>query len=148
MRIRYGMRGSSLFGQPQLVGVYFSHPQANVQFFCILYFCFSCKVQQQDSSSISHHILHNASWQISFAWCRATIKSEVKLEKTLTFVLIGTKTSWLFPQLKIDIKNLTNCLEQCNWILIYILLHMIHRISLYMMWLLTLFGQRNARELR
>ena len=55
--------------------------------------------------------------------CRATIKSEVKLEKTLTFVLIATKTSWLFPQLKTDIKNLTNCLEQCNWILIYILLH-------------------------
>ena len=46
--------------------------------------------------------------------CRATIKSEVKLEKTLTFVLIATKTSWLFPQLKTDIKNLTNCLEQCN----------------------------------
>ena len=47
----------------------------------------------------------------------------MKLEKTLTFVLIATKTSWLFPQLKTDIKNLTNCLEQCNWILIYILLH-------------------------
>ena len=54
--------------------------------------------------------------------CRATIKSELKLEKTLTFVLIATKTSWLFPQLKTE-KNLTNCLEQCNWILIYILLH-------------------------
>ena len=37
--------------------------------------------------------------------CRATIKSEVKLEKTLTFVLIATKTSWLFPQLKTDIKT-------------------------------------------
>ena len=46
----------------------------------------------------------------------------MKLEKTLTFVLIATKTSWLFPQLKTDIKNLTDCLELCNWILIYILL--------------------------
>ena len=36
--------------------------------------------------------------------CRATIKSEVKLEKTLTFVLIATKTSWLFPQLKTETK--------------------------------------------
>ena len=36
--------------------------------------------------------------------CRATIKSEVKLEKTLTFVLIATKTSWLFPQLKTEKK--------------------------------------------
>ena len=40
--------------------------------------------------------------------CRATIKSEVKLEKILTSVLIATKTSWLFPQLKTDKKNLTN----------------------------------------
>ena len=47
--------------------------------------------------------------------CRATIKSEVKLEKTLTFVLIATKTSWLFTQLKTVKKlNKLNCLEQCN----------------------------------
>ena len=55
--------------------------------------------------------------------CCAAIKSDVKLKKTLTFVLIATKTSWLFLQLKkTDIKNITNCLELCNWILIYILL--------------------------
>ena len=39
-----------------------------------------------------------------FVRCRATIKSEVKLEKTLTFVLVATKTSWLFPQLKNEKK--------------------------------------------
>ena len=36
--------------------------------------------------------------------CRATIKSQVKLEKTLTFVLIATKTSWLLPQHKTEKK--------------------------------------------
>ena len=38
--------------------------------------------------------------------CRATLKSEVKLEKTSSFVLVATKTSGLFPQPKTDLKTL------------------------------------------
>ena len=54
--------------------------------------------------------LVNRLWWVSWpplspGACRATIKSEVKLEKTLTFVLIATKTSWLFPQLKTEKKS-------------------------------------------
>ena len=44
------------------------------------------------------------------------------LKKHWLLSLTQPKTNWLFPQLKTDIKKLTNCLEQCNWILIYILL--------------------------
>ena len=43
---------------------------------------------------------------ISPGACYVTIKSEVKLEKTLTFVLIAAKTNCLFPQLKTGIKIL------------------------------------------
>ena len=38
--------------------------------------------------------------------CCATIRSEVKLEKTLTFVLIATKNALVVPQLKTNIKTL------------------------------------------
>ena len=43
----------------------------------------------------------------SFPWsmlCNNQVRSETW--KILTFVLIATKTYWLFPQLKIDIKSL------------------------------------------
>ena len=45
------------------------------------------------------------------------------LKKHWLLTLSQPKTSWLFPQIKTDIKNFSYCLEQCNWILIYILLH-------------------------